>query len=205
MGNQASRMRRQRVDFSLAFIHFYFIYFFFLGKNSVQSCLNQLGPARIFLNPQLFLSSFKNFHVYTNPKRIRIHCSTQDSSENIGNRACVVKTGRRENLETGGCHLEYSIHVKELGQYLFRHRIKKISGFVVHTILDSQGIQNFSSGERIQKVANLFARFTGYVWTEAENRKKKLRIKKYPGKCGQGFSVPQIFFLSLRKLLVLLN
>ena len=125
MGNQASRMRRQRVDFSLAFIHFYFIYLFFLGKNSVQSCLNQLGPARIFLNPQLFLSSFKNFHVYTNPKRIRIHCSTQDSSENIGNRACVVKTGRRENLETGGYYLEYSIHVKELGSYLFRHRIKK--------------------------------------------------------------------------------
>ena len=53
---------------------------------------------RIFLNPQLFLSGFKNFHVHTCPYlnsdfffRIRIHSSTQDSSGNIGNRARVLK------------------------------------------------------------------------------------------------------------------
>ena len=53
---------------------------------------------RIFLNPQLVLSGLKNFHVHTYPywnricpsTRILICSSTQDSSENIGNRACVV-------------------------------------------------------------------------------------------------------------------
>ena len=56
---------------------------------------------RIFLNPQLFLSGFKNVHVHTYriqietyPKRIWIHFSTQDSSGNIGNRACVVKRAK---------------------------------------------------------------------------------------------------------------
>ena len=51
------------------------------------------------LNPPLFLSGFKNFHVHKYPHsnriypstRIRIHSSTQDSTGNIGNRACVVK------------------------------------------------------------------------------------------------------------------
>ena len=57
---------------------------------------------RIFLNPQLFLSGLKNFHVHTYPysnricpsTRIRhvsgftlIHSSTQDSYGNIGNRS----------------------------------------------------------------------------------------------------------------------
>ena len=52
---------------------------------------------RICLNPQLVLSGLKNFHVHTYPysnqicpsTRILIRSSTQDSSENIGNRACV--------------------------------------------------------------------------------------------------------------------
>ena len=93
---------------------------------------------RIFLNPQLFLSGFKNFHVHTHPfsnricpsTRIRIHSSAQDSSGNIGSSACVVKTSKsrvreREKTLERGCHLEYSIHGKELGWILLRHRKKK--------------------------------------------------------------------------------
>ena len=44
---------------------------------------------RIFVIPQLFLCRLKNFHVHTYPTLIWIHSSTQDSSGNIGNRACV--------------------------------------------------------------------------------------------------------------------
>ena len=40
--------------------------------------------------------------------------------------------------------------------------------------------------KRIQKVADLSAGFTGYVWTKAASGKKKLRIKKYPDTCGLG-------------------
>ena len=55
--------------------------------------------------------------------RIRIHSSTQESSGNIVNKACVP--------------LKYSIHGKELGSILLHHRIKTISGFSVHTFPDS--------------------------------------------------------------------
>ena len=41
--------------------------------------------------------------------------------------------------------------------------------------------KNSHPGERIKKVADSFAGFAGYVWTEAESAKKKLRIQKYPG------------------------
>ena len=45
--------------------------------------------------------------------------------------------------------------------------------FRIHSIF-----KNFHSGERIQKVADSYAGFTGYVWTEAESAKKKLRTHK---------------------------
>ena len=94
-----------------------------------------------------------NLHVYAYPDsdrictstRIRIHRSTQDSSRNIGNRACVVKRTKfasckmhrrvKERTWERGCHLKYSIHCKELGSILLRHRKK--SGFSVCTIPDS--------------------------------------------------------------------
>ena len=50
-------------------------------------------------------SSLRNSKISTST-HIRIHCITQDSSWNIGNRACVVKTGKsrvkskKENLGT---------------------------------------------------------------------------------------------------------
>ena len=109
----------------------------------------------IFFNAPIFLCGFKNFKmnlpVHTNPTRICIHSSTENSSGNIGNRACIVKcakfasrimaestqklkknakikvdssAGKRENLGMS-CHLEYSIHGKELGSILLHQRIKK--------------------------------------------------------------------------------
>ena len=39
--------------------------------------------------------------------------------------------------------------------------------FRIHSVF-----KNFHSGERIQKVADSFAGFTGYVWTEAVSRKR---------------------------------
>ena len=47
--------------------------------------------------------------------------------------------------------------------------------FRVHSLF-----KNFHPGERIKKGADSYARFTAYVWTEAESAKKKLRIQKYP-------------------------
>ena len=50
---------------------------------------------------------------------------------------CLERTWER------GCFLEYSIHGKELGSFLLRRWIKKISGFSVHTIPDLWRIQKF--------------------------------------------------------------
>ena len=94
---------------------------------------------RIFLNPQLFLSGFKNFYVHTYPfsnriclsTRIRIHSSAQDSS-GIGNRACVVKTGKsREKTLERACHLEYSIHGEGLDLVIMVQSLVRTSSFVL--------------------------------------------------------------------------
>ena len=120
------------------------------------------------MNPKLFLSGLKNSYVHTfpvcksnlpvhtYPTRIQIHSRTQNSSENIGNRACVVKRAIctllcLESTWERGCHLEYSIHGKELGSILLKPPDEIISGFSVHTIPDSQRfIKNFHSRERIR-------------------------------------------------------
>ena len=63
--------------------------------------------------------------------RIQIHSSTQGSSRNIGNRACVLKIGKskvKSNREKVGRRLPSwigSIHGKELGWILLRQREKK--------------------------------------------------------------------------------
>ena len=49
-------------------------------------------------------------------------------------------------------------------------------------------LKNFHSGERIQKLADSYVGFTGYVRTETESAKKKLRNQKYPDTCGRGLS-----------------
>ena len=86
--------------------------------------------------------------------------------------------------------IQYS-RFKELGLILLRHWIKKISGFQlafirfrIHSVF-----KNFHSGERIQKVADSHAGFTGYVWTEAVSGKILLRIKKYPDTCERGLKL----------------
>ena len=109
------------------------------------------------LESTTFFSGFKNFHVHTHPYanriflfiRIRIHSSTQDSSGNIGNRACVVKRAKFEScsafvgtISNPVRHAEKSSGVeiavgKELGSILLRHQMRKISGFSVHSISDS--------------------------------------------------------------------
>ena len=45
---------------------------------------------------------------------------------------------------------------------------KKKSELTVHTILIHSSFKNFPSGERIQKGADSYAGFIGYVSTEAE-------------------------------------
>ena len=71
------------------------------------------------------------------------------------------------------------IHGKELDSILLPRRIKKYpdsasTRFQIHSLF-----KNFHSGERIQKVVDSYAGFTGYVWTEAVPGKKKLRIEKF--------------------------
>ena len=78
------------------------------------------------------------------------------------------------------------IHSKELDSILLRRRIKKYpdlasTRFRIHSV-----VKNFHSGERIQKVVDSYAGFTGYVRTEAVPGKKKLRIEKYPDTSGRG-------------------
>ena len=51
-----------------------------------------------------------------------------------------------------------------------------------------KALKTFHSGEQIQKVADWYAGFPGYVWMEAVSGRKKLRIQKYPDTCGPGLS-----------------
>ena len=113
------------------------------------------------LNFVITCSTFCRGVVHTYPTHIRIHSSSQASSQssgNIGNRACVVK---REKFASGlflektwerGCHIEYSIHGKELGSILSRHRTKRYpdlasTRFWIHSVL-----KYFHPVERIQKL-----------------------------------------------------
>ena len=97
---------------------------------------------RPYVYPDIFESATSSFqiqkfsrpHTYQSSNRIypstriRIHSSTQDSSGNIGNRACVVKHAKFASCSAS--------HGEELGLILLRHRIKKISGVGDHTIPD---------------------------------------------------------------------
>ena len=64
--------------------------------------------------------------------------------------------------------------------------------------------KNFHSRERIQKVADLYAGFIRYVWTEAESSKKKLRIQKYLDTCRWGLNFTVIGRFALFCLRVVL-
>ena len=111
---------------------------------------------RIFLNTQLFLSGHKNFHVHTYLDTKRICLFTR------------IRIFLNPQFFLCSDRLEYSIfniHGKELVDLLTR--------FVIH-----RGLKNLHSGERIQKVADSSAGYTGYAWTEAESGDSK-----YPDTC----------------------
>ena len=42
-------------------------------------------------------------------------------------------------------------------------------------------------------MADSYAGFTGYVWTEAVSGKKKLRVQKYPDTYGLGLKLSNLF------------
>ena len=79
--------------------------------------------------------------------------------------------------------LEYSRLRK--GSISLCHWIKKNSGFSVHKaqFRIHSVFKNFHSGERIRRGEDSYAGFTGYVRTEAESAKKKLRIQIYSDTC----------------------
>ena len=110
----------------------------------------------IFFLPLVFphVSAFKsNLLVHTYPTNIRIISVTQDSSGSIGNWACV-EVAILNTILTVQLTLAYSNLAS--------------TRFPVHSVF-----KNFHYGERIQKVADSYAGFTGYVWTKAKSGEKK--------------------------------
>ena len=84
-------------------------------------------------------------------------CSARKSSADIGNRVRVVRVAKSAKFASGS---------KELGSILLRHRLKKYPDLVDLASIRSRihsAFKKLYSGERIQKVADLFARFNGYV------------------------------------------
>ena len=65
-----------------------------------------------------------------------------------------------------------------MGLILLPHRIKNYPDLASTRFRFHSVCKNFHYGERIKKVADSYAGFNGFVWTEAESAKKKLRIKK---------------------------
>ena len=59
--------------------------------------------------------------------------------------------------------------------------------FRIHSLL-----KNFHFGERIQEVADSYAVYTGYVWTETLSGKKKSRIQKYQDTCRRGLKLRDV-------------
>ena len=74
-------------------------------------------------------------------------------------RARLTSRRVRERTLERGCHLEYSIHGKELGSILLRYRMKKYPDLASTRFRTHSVFKNFYSGERIQKVADSYAGF----------------------------------------------
>ena len=83
-----------------------------------------------------------------------------------------------------GCHLEYSIHSKELGSILLHHLIKKYWELAFIRLWIHSIFKNFHSGGQIKKVAD--SSDAWLMWTEAVSGKKNLLIQKYPDTCERG-------------------
>ena len=122
-------------------------------RNKASSLPNWISH---FFLPLVFphVSAFKsNLPVHTYPTNIRIISVTQDSSGSIGNWACV-EVVIWNTIFTVQLTLAYSNLAS--------------TRFPVHSVF-----KNFHYGERIQKVADSYAGFTGYVWTKAKTGEKK--------------------------------
>ena len=87
-----------------------------------------------------------------------MHSSSQDSSGNIGNRACIVKHAS-------------AFHDKELGLILLYHLIKRYPDLASKRFRIHGVFKNFHYGVRIKKVVDWHAGFTENVWTKAMSRK----------------------------------
>ena len=140
--------------------------FSFPSSDGSEAFLGTVHTCPDILESKTFFSGFKNFHVHTYPyanricrfKRIRIHSSTQDSSGNIGNRACVVKRAKFVScsafvgtMSTPVRHAQKGLRVetvvgKALGSILLRHQIKKYP--------DSHDFGFIA-----------YSKISGYVWT----------------------------------------
>ena len=148
--------------------------------------LRGLGPlfkqiwedkANVSLRIQKFsrphVSLFKsNLSVHTYPTRNRIHSTTQNSFGNIGNRACVVKRAKfasRIMAESAQKQRKMrrarltSRRLREGTLEWLRHRMKKYPDLASTRFRTHSVFKNFYSGERIQKVADSYAGFAGYM------------------------------------------
>ena len=112
------------------------------------------GPLDTYLGineSATFISRFENSHVHTYPSvsnricpstRIGIHPSTQTSSWNIGNRACVVKAGKnrvkskrkKPGNEVAILNTVFIAKNWAGSCYVTGKKINYISGFSIHTI-----------------------------------------------------------------------
>ena len=115
-------------------------------KTLVQDCSCFYNGTIIFL-PPMFASLY--FYSFPNPPPPlpHFHCW------NIGNWACV-KVTILNTISTVQVTLAYP----DFASTRFR----------IHSVF-----KNFHSGERIQKVADSYTGFTGYVWTKAKTGEKK--------------------------------
>ena len=68
-----------------------------------------------------------------------------------------------------------------MGSILLRHRIKKCPNLASTRFLIHSVFKNFHLGERIQKVADSYAGFIGYEWTEAVSTEKEVADSKISG------------------------
>ena len=122
-------------------------------RNNASSLPNWISH---FFLPLVFphVSAFKsNLPVHTYPTHLMIISITQDSSGNIGNWAWV-EVAIWNTIFTVQLTLAYS----DLAS----------TWFWIHSIF-----KNFHSWERIKKVADSYAGFTGYVWTKVKTGEKK--------------------------------
>ena len=138
------------------------------NASSLPNCISHFFLPLVFPHVSAFKS---NLLVHTYLTYIRIISVTQDSSGSVGNWACV---------EVAILNTIFTVQPTLAYPDLASPR------FQIHSIF-----KNFHSWERIQKVADSYAGFTGYVWTQVKSAKKNWRIKKYPDTYGRatiGFS-----------------